>query len=73
MTSAETVKKEIERFLRSPEPEVLCITGAWGVGEGQRKKLAGPCHPIGYEKRRIAVAGTFFLCNANAISTSIVF
>ena len=33
MTSAEAVKKEIERFLRSPEPEVLCITGAWGVGK----------------------------------------
>src|SRR5258707_1269176 len=27
MTSAEAVKREIERFLRSPEPEVLCITG----------------------------------------------
>ena len=33
MTSAEAVKNEIERFLRSPEPEVLCITGAWGVGK----------------------------------------
>ena len=33
MTLAEAVKKEIERFLRSPEPEVLCITGAWGVGK----------------------------------------
>ncbi|WP_439361702.1 P-loop NTPase fold protein [Bradyrhizobium sp. DASA03007] len=33
MTSTEAVKREIERFLRSPEPEVLCITGAWGVGK----------------------------------------
>ncbi|MET4481210.1 hypothetical protein [Bradyrhizobium sp. F1.13.3] len=33
MTSAEAVKNEIERFLRSREPEVLCITGAWGVGK----------------------------------------
>lgn len=33
MTSAEAVKNEIERFLRSPDPEVLCITGAWGVGK----------------------------------------
>lgn len=33
MTSAEAVKNEIERFLRSSEPEVLCITGAWGVGK----------------------------------------
>jgi hypothetical protein len=33
MTSTRAVKSEIERFLRSPEPEVLCITGAWGVGK----------------------------------------
>lgn len=33
MTPTQAVKNEIERFLRSPEPEVLCITGAWGVGK----------------------------------------
>ena len=33
MTSTQAVKSEIERFLRSPEPEVLCITGGWGVGK----------------------------------------
>ncbi|MET4217838.1 hypothetical protein ABIB00_003050 [Bradyrhizobium sp. LB14.3] len=33
MTSTEAVKREIERFLRSPAPEVLCITGSWGVGK----------------------------------------
>lgn len=33
MTSTEAVKREIERFLRSPEPEVLCVTGSWGVGK----------------------------------------
>lgn len=26
-------RREIERFLGSPEPEVLCITGSWGVGK----------------------------------------
>jgi hypothetical protein len=33
MTSTELVQREIRRFLRSPEPEVLCITGDWGVGK----------------------------------------
>ncbi|MGX4802066.1 P-loop NTPase fold protein [Bradyrhizobium guangdongense] len=33
MTATEVVKQEIERFLRSPDPEVLCITGEWGVGK----------------------------------------
>ncbi|MFT9447404.1 hypothetical protein [Gluconobacter japonicus] len=27
------VRAEIERFLKSPEPEVLCISGRWGVGK----------------------------------------
>lgn len=27
------VRAEIERFLRSPSPEVLCISGRWGVGK----------------------------------------
>jgi Cdc6-like AAA superfamily ATPase len=33
MTSTQAVKSEIERFLRSTSPEVLCITGDWGVGK----------------------------------------
>ena len=33
MTSTAAVQNEIERFLRSTEPEVLCITGDWGVGK----------------------------------------
>lgn len=33
MTSTAIVQAEIERFLRSSEPEVLCITGDWGVGK----------------------------------------
>jgi hypothetical protein len=32
-TPSALVCKEIERFLRSPNPEVLCISGAWGVGK----------------------------------------
>ena len=31
--SATLVEKEIERFLGSPEPEVLCLRGKWGVGK----------------------------------------
>jgi len=27
------VRAEIERFLRSPSPEVLCVSGRWGVGK----------------------------------------
>jgi hypothetical protein len=33
MTSTAAVQNEIDRFLRSTEPEVLCITGDWGVGK----------------------------------------
>ncbi len=33
MTSTDAVKNEIERFLKSSDPEVLCITGEWGVGK----------------------------------------
>lgn len=33
MTSTSIVQAEIERFLRSSESEVLCITGDWGVGK----------------------------------------
>jgi hypothetical protein len=31
--SAALVEKEIERFLASAEPEVLCLRGKWGVGK----------------------------------------
>jgi hypothetical protein len=31
--SAVLVEKEIERFLASPDPEVLCLRGKWGVGK----------------------------------------
>ena len=33
MTSTKLVKNEVKRFLTSKEPEVLCVTGAWGVGK----------------------------------------
>ncbi|MDH2341536.1 hypothetical protein [Bradyrhizobium sp. SSUT77] len=33
MTSTDSVRKEIERFLEASEPEVLCISGEWGVGK----------------------------------------
>lgn len=32
-TPSVLVRSEIERFLRSSDPEVLCISGAWGVGK----------------------------------------
>jgi hypothetical protein len=31
--SGPLVEKEIERFLATPEPEVLCLRGKWGVGK----------------------------------------
>lgn len=31
--SISLVEKEIARFLKSPEPEVICIHGKWGVGK----------------------------------------
>ncbi|MCL2716910.1 MAG: KAP family NTPase [Alphaproteobacteria bacterium] len=33
MTSTEAVKNELEKFLKSPEAEVLCISGDLGVGK----------------------------------------
>ena len=33
MTSTDIVRNEINRFLLSTEPEVICITGDWGVGK----------------------------------------
>lgn len=33
LMSKSNVRAEIERFLRSPSPEVLCISGRWGVGK----------------------------------------
>ncbi|WFU84380.1 hypothetical protein QA645_17050 [Bradyrhizobium sp. CIAT3101] len=33
MSTTDAVRSEVERFLRSPDPEVLCITGEWGVGK----------------------------------------
>src|SRR4029077_10650362 len=33
MTSTKLVIGEIQRFLASKESEVLCVTGAWGVGK----------------------------------------
>jgi hypothetical protein len=33
MTSTAVVKSEIERFLKSADAEVLCISGEWGVGK----------------------------------------
>lgn len=31
--STAIVRAEIERFIQSPTPEVLCISGQWGVGK----------------------------------------
>jgi len=33
MTSTELISSEIQRFLKSPEPEVLSVSGQWGVGK----------------------------------------
>jgi hypothetical protein len=31
--SIELVENEIRRFLTTKEPEVLCVSGQWGVGK----------------------------------------
>ncbi len=33
MSSKRIVLREIDRFLSSSEPEVLCISGEWGIGK----------------------------------------
>jgi hypothetical protein len=40
MNPTQAVQHEMERFLRSTEPEVLCITGAWGVGKTYTWQMA---------------------------------
>jgi hypothetical protein len=32
-TSLDSTKAEITRFLRGTDPEVLCVSGEWGVGK----------------------------------------
>jgi hypothetical protein len=31
--SLKVLTKEIERFIRTTEPQVLCLKGGWGVGK----------------------------------------
>jgi len=31
--TTKVVREEVSRFLNSSEPEVLCVTGKWGVGK----------------------------------------
>ena len=33
MTATKAVLAELNRFLRSKESQVLCVTGDWGVGK----------------------------------------
>jgi hypothetical protein len=33
MTTTNIVRDELKRFLYSTDPEVICVTGAWGVGK----------------------------------------
>jgi signal transduction histidine kinase len=33
MTTTYIVRDELKRFLRSTDPEVICVTGGWGVGK----------------------------------------
>lgn len=38
--STTLVKERVARFLKSPEPEVLCVKGKWGVGKTHMWKVA---------------------------------
>ena len=40
MTPTEILQQELGRFLNSADPDVLCITGAWGVGKTFTWQLA---------------------------------
>jgi tRNA A37 threonylcarbamoyladenosine biosynthesis protein TsaE len=33
LSPTEVIIRELERFLESKEPEVICIRGRWGVGK----------------------------------------
>lgn len=68
------VRAEIERFIKAPEPEVLCISGPWGVGktyswqkflrESEKKKQLG--------MKRYAYVSLFGLNSLNELRNSIV-
>ncbi len=72
--SLELVRSEIERFLSVKTPEVLCLTGKWGVGKTyawksflrdaqRRKKIA---------LKKYAYVSLFGLANIEDVKTSIV-
>ena len=57
------IKKEIARFLKSSEPEVLCIRGKWGVGKtyGWKALLKEPKDHGGIELESYAYVSLFGL------------
>jgi len=54
MTSIVTVKKEVQQFLDSDKPGVLCITGKWGTGKTfawrEMVKVAADTQKLGLKK-----------------------
>ena len=74
MTSTEIVRSEINRFIRSPEPEVICITGEWGVGKTYTwdKQLRAAITQQDFGLSRYSYASLFGINSLEALKLTLV-
>ena len=72
--STNVVRAEIERFLRSSSPEVLCISGRWGVGKTYSWQLIerGAEASDQLAMRRYAYVSLFGLTSLGEVRSAIV-
>jgi len=63
---------EIERFLANPNPEVLSISGRWGVGKTHAWDTVLKSMRTKAPLRRYAYVSVFGLRSLEALKTSIV-
>lgn len=66
--SVENVRTQIERFLKSPNPEVLCIRGHWGTGKTYVWQTAAKALREGKEKVALDQYAYVSLFGVNSIS-----
>lgn len=71
--SLSLIEAEIRRFLFSPDPEVLCITGKWGVGKtyGWKKFLSEAKRDDAISLRRYSYVSLFGLNSLDDLRFSI--
>lgn len=73
MAARNLVEGEMRRFLRSSEPEVLCIRGRWGVGKTYlwNKVLSATLQDSSYKLARYAYVSLFGLNSLEALKFTV--